>query len=79
MVLYKVQIISSDKKIPLDADKLKGIEQPGEYIDKGIYKYTAGEFTKSEDAIKLQSQLRKNGFPDAFVITMKDGKRVLIK
>lgn len=78
-ILYKVQIISSDKKIPLDGDKLKGIEKPGEYMDKGIYKYTAGEFTKQEDAAKLQNQLKKAGFPDAFIITMKDGKRVLLK
>ncbi len=78
-IVYKVQIISSDKKMPLDGDKLKGIENSGEYMDKGIYKYTAGEFTKSEDAVKLQGQLRKNGFPDAFVITMKDGKRVSLK
>ncbi|MBA3706098.1 MAG: N-acetylmuramoyl-L-alanine amidase [Bacteroidetes bacterium] len=78
-VSYKVQIISSDKKIALDADKLKGIEKPGEYLDKGIYKYTAGEFANSEDALKLQALLRKNGFPDAFVIALKDGKRVPLK
>lgn len=78
-IIYKVQLMSSDKKIPLDSDKLKGIEKPGEYMDKGIYKYTAGEFTKSEDALKLQSLLRKNGFKDAFIIAMQDGKRIPLK
>jgi N-acetylmuramoyl-L-alanine amidase len=79
-IIYKVQIASSDKKIPLDSDKFKGVEKPGEYEDKGIYKYTSGEFSKQEDAIRLQSQLRKNpSFKDAFVIAMQDGKRIPLK
>lgn len=79
-IIYKVQIISSDKKIPLDSEKFKGVEKPGEYEDKGIYKYTSGEFAKQEDAVRLQSQLRKiPTFKDAFVIAMQDGKRVPLK
>lgn len=78
-VVYKVQIASSDKKIPLDSDKFNGVEHPGEYMDKGIYKYTAGECKTQQDAIRLQSQLRKNGFKDAFVIAMQDGKRIPLK
>lgn len=79
-VVYKVQIASSDKKIPLDSDKFKDVEKPGEYVDKGIYKYTAGEYKSQQDAAKLQGQLRKNpNFKDAFVIAMRDGKRIPLK
>ena len=78
-ILYKVQLLSSDKKIPFDSDKLKIIETPGEYVDNGIYKYTAGEFVNKKDAMELQSQLRKNGFKDAFVIAMQGGKRIPLK
>lgn len=78
-IIYKVQIASSDKKIPLNSEKFKDVEKPGEYEDKGIYKYTAGEFTKQDDAVRLQSQLRKAGFKDAFVIAMQDGKRIPLK
>lgn len=78
-VVYKVQIASSDKKIPLDSDKFKDVERPGEYEDKGIFKYTAGEYAKQEDAVKLQASLRKNGFKDAFVIAMQDGRRIPMK
>jgi N-acetylmuramoyl-L-alanine amidase len=78
-IFYKVQIASSDKKIPLTSEKFKGVEKPGEYEDKGIFKYTAGEFTKQEEAVALQSKLRKNGFKDAFVIAMQDGKRIPLK
>jgi N-acetylmuramoyl-L-alanine amidase len=78
-VVYKVQITSSDKQIPLGSDKFRGVEKPGEYIDKGIYKYTSGECKTQAEAGKLQAQLRKNGFPDAFVIAMQDGKRIPLK
>ncbi len=78
-VVYKVQLISSDKKIPLNSDKLKNVEKPGEYIENGVFKYTAGEFTNPKDAKMLQSQLRKSGFKDAFVITMQNGKRITTK
>ena len=78
-IIYKVQVASSDKKIPLDSDKFKDVEKPGEYLDKGIYKYTAGECKTQNDALKLQNTLRKNGFKDAFVIAMQDGKRIPLK
>ncbi|MBL7884436.1 MAG: N-acetylmuramoyl-L-alanine amidase [Bacteroidia bacterium] len=78
-IVYKVQIASSDKKIPLNSEKFKDVEKPGEYEDKGIYKYTAGEFTKQEDATRLQRILRTKGFPDAFVIATQDGKRIPLK
>lgn len=78
-IVYKVQLLSSDKKIPFDSDKLKIVEKPGEYMDNGVYKYTAGEFINKKDAMELQSQLRKNGFKDAFVIAMQGGKRIPLK
>ena len=55
------------------------MEKPGDYIDRGIYKYTSGECKSQADAAKLQALLRKNGFKDAFVIAMQDGKRIPLK
>jgi N-acetylmuramoyl-L-alanine amidase len=78
-VVYKVQLMSSDKKIPLNSDKLKNVQKPGEYMDNGVYKYTAGEFSKKQEAVELQNALRKGGFKDAFVIATQDGKRVPLK
>ncbi|HRG51222.1 MAG TPA: N-acetylmuramoyl-L-alanine amidase [Bacteroidia bacterium] len=75
-LVYKVQILSSDKKVPFNSPKLKGAEKLGEYVDKGVYKYTSGEFATPEEASKLQSELKKIGFKDAFVITTRNGKRI---
>ncbi len=78
-VFFKIQIKSSEKKIPLNSDFFKNVEKPGEYIEKGIYKYTSGVFATKQDAVKLQYQLRSKGFPDAFIIAMQNGKRIPIK
>ncbi len=78
-VVYKVQLMSSDKQIPLNSGKLKSVQKPGEYVDNGVYKYTAGEFSKKQDAVDLQNSLRKSGFKDAFVIATQDGKRIPFK
>ncbi len=79
LILYKVQLFSSDKQLSLKSNKFKKAEKLGEYTDNGVYKYTSGEFKNKNDAIKLQAILRKNGFPDAFVIAMQNGKRIPLK
>ncbi|MGB3948576.1 MAG: N-acetylmuramoyl-L-alanine amidase, partial [Bacteroidia bacterium] len=78
-IVYKVQLMSADKQIPLNSEKFKNVPKPGEYIEKGVYKYTAGEFSKKQEAVDLQNTLRKKGFKDAFVIATQDGKRVPLK
>lgn len=75
-LVYKVQILSSDKKVSFNSPKLKGAEKLGEYMDKGLYKYTSGEFSTPEEASKSQAELKKLGFKDAFVITTRNGKRI---
>jgi hypothetical protein len=78
-LVYKVQLLSSDKKIPFNSEQLKKVETPGEYIENGVYKYTSGQFVSFDEANKLKQKMRKSGFKDAFVIGMQGGKRVPIK
>lgn len=75
-VLFYVQLITSDKKIEPGSEKFKGVENITELIDNGIYKYAAGSCTAMDQASKLQSEMRKKGFADAFVVAFKDGKRI---
>ena len=76
ILIYKVQIKSSDKKISLSGDNLKDSPPVNEYVVNGLYKYTVGELNSMNQAVKLQSEMRKKGFPDAFVVTFKDGQRI---
>lgn len=74
--VYKVQIASGGKNISLNSEKFKNIDKIGEYEYNGTTKYTAGEFETEKEAIKLQNELRKKGFPDAFVVAFRNGNRV---
>lgn len=75
-IIYKIQIATSTKPLSIDDGRFKNVPDIGMYVDKSIYKYTAGIFSSLPDAIKLQSQLRAQGFKDAFVIAFKGGLRV---
>lgn len=79
MIIYKIQLLSSDKKLTFDSEPLKNVEDPGEYIENGVYKYTSGQYTNLNDANLHKQKLRKSGFKDAFVIATQDGKRIPLK
>ena len=75
-VVYKVIFYAAEKKIPETDAKFAGVEKVACYEEGGRFKYTSGECKKLTDASKIQSDLRKMGFKDAFVVSFKDGKRV---
>jgi N-acetylmuramoyl-L-alanine amidase len=74
-IVYKVQILISDKVLSPNDKRFKGYGEISYYEDKGVYKYTYGETT---DQQKITTMYRKavNDFKDAFIIRMKDGKRI---
>jgi N-acetylmuramoyl-L-alanine amidase len=75
-IFYKVQFMSSGRRIPLLSDKFKGLKDVGEYEDSGSYKYTAGEFKTIEEAIKYRTEILNKGHDGCFVVKFKDGKRL---
>lgn len=74
-VVYKVQILTSDRKLPANAKRLKGYKNVDCYQEKGIYKYTYGESLSFNEIKKIRRQLLKD-FKDAFIVAFKDGKKV---
>ena len=73
-IVYKVQILSSDKQLPANSPALKGYKADW-YKDGALYKYTYGESTDLKTIQTIQKQATKD-FKDAFVIKMQDGKRI---
>lgn len=72
---YRVQILTSGKPLPEGSREFKGIKGVEMYKDNGMYKYTVGHFEAEREAINEMRRL-KSKFPDAFVIKMKEGKRI---
>lgn len=73
-IIYKVQILVSDKELKSTDPQLKGHKEAKFYKDGGMYKYTIGETSNKQEAFSIRKQLLDD-FPDAFVIITKDGVR----
>ncbi len=78
-VIYRVQILSSDKILKDGASEFKGVKDIWKYESKGSFKYTAGSYNTQGDAITRQNELKKKGFTEAFVVAFdSNGKRLTL-
>jgi N-acetylmuramoyl-L-alanine amidase len=73
-IIYKVQILISDRKLSANSAKLKGYAADC-YEEDGLYKYTYGESTDFGSIVQVQKKISKD-FKDAFIIRIKNGKRL---
>lgn len=74
VIEYRVQFLYSPTKLEDNSPKLKGMKNVSYYIDNG-YKYTVGSTTDFNEIRKVFREVNKK-FSDAFIIKMKDGKRI---
>ncbi|MDR1097558.1 MAG: N-acetylmuramoyl-L-alanine amidase [Tannerella sp.] len=74
-IIYKVQIMTSDKKLSVKDNRFKGYKDVSFYMDKGIYKYTCGSTPDYREILSLHKKAAKD-FKGAFIIKTKDGKRI---
>jgi N-acetylmuramoyl-L-alanine amidase len=74
-IIYKVQILTSDKKLSVKDKRFKGYNNISFYMDKGIYKYTYGATSDYKTILNMHKKATKD-FKGAFIIKTKDGKRV---
>ena len=78
-VEYRVQFLSSDKELKANARELKGLTDYTYYIQKGVYRYTTGNFQKVNDAVNYQKKVREMGFKDAFIVAFNNGERISLQ
>ncbi len=76
IIVYRVQILSTSNSKGSYNLTLAGKEYSTyEYFHVGAYRTCIGEFRMLKPAKELQGICRKNGYPQAFVIAFKNGKR----
>jgi len=78
-ISFKVQILSVENPIESNSPRFKGLKNVWEYKDSGLYKYTIGNRRDIQSASALQSEIRKKGFSDAFVVAFQNGKRIPVR
>jgi hypothetical protein len=76
VVVYRVQILTSTKPAGSQSITVAGKTYKSfEYLYKGAYRITIGEFKTMAEAAKLQSICRQNGHSQAFVVAFKNNIR----
>jgi hypothetical protein len=78
IITYKVQFLSTNTpkdKFFITVDGV--VYNANEYFYLKEYRYTVGEFSTLEPAKYLQFGCRRSGYPQAFVVAFKNGKRSL--
>lgn len=73
--VFKVQFLTGPRVLPDGAAQFKGLKNVSHYKEGGVVKFTVGDFATVAEAARLKNDI-KSLFPDAFVIAMKDGKRI---
>jgi len=74
-IVFRVQIMSSVKPIEIKPEDFKGLKGIEELNLDGSYKYTYGKAHSFEEIVKMQKEIKPQ-FPDAFVIAIKNGKKI---
>ncbi len=78
-VTYRVQFLTSEKEIASGAKDFKGVTGYQVYKQDGLFRYTMGNEPTIARAKNIQSEMRKKGFKDAFVIAFYNGKRISLQ
>lgn len=74
--VFKIQILTSGKKLPSGSKLFKGLSPVDYYQENGIYKYTYGNNTDYNQVLRLKRSKVDPKFKDAFIIAFKNGKKM---
>ncbi len=74
-LIYKIQILTSDKKVSGSSRLFKGYKNIDSFKEGGLIKYTYGESTSFDEIKRLRRKVSKD-FKDAFIIAFKNGEKV---
>ena len=73
--VFKVQFLSSAKKLSKGNQAFKGLTPVDCYYDKGLYKYTYGASTDYNEILRLKRKVNEK-FKDAFIVAFVKGERI---
>ena len=74
-IRFKVQLFATPDKIAVTDQRFSGLEQVDCYYENSMWKYTSGNATTYAEAQKLLTAAKAK-FPDAFIISFQDGKKI---
>ena len=79
-ILFKVQIAALNKNITTSSKNFKGLKNVSLNEASGkIYRYTYGNTTDFNEAVKNLEEAKEQGFKTAFLIAYKEGEKISIE
>jgi N-acetylmuramoyl-L-alanine amidase len=72
--VYSVQLFATSNKIQLNSKKFKGLQNVSSTFNNNVYRYTYGKASSIIEVNKLKMEAKKSGFPDAYIVVIKDGE-----
>lgn len=73
--VFKVQFLSSSRKLDKGDSAFEGLSPVEYYNDKGLYKYTYGASTNYNEILRTKRKVNEK-FKDAFIVAFIKGERV---
>ena len=77
-VVFRVQIATSPKELSPHSKKFAGLPEIWRYQHQGLYKYTTGKESSVDALSNLLAEVRKRGFPDAFIVAFHGEERITV-
>ena len=74
-IVYKIQFLSSDRRLKAGAAEFKGLKDVDSYKDGSVYKYTVGSY-ESRNAAQVELRKIRKIHSGAFIIETRDGVRI---
>lgn len=73
--VFKVQFLSSSKKLAKGDTAFKGLAPVEHYYDRGLYKYTYGASADYNEILRIKRKVNEK-FKDAFIVAFVKGERI---
>ena len=73
--VFKVQFLSSSKKLAKGDSAFKGLAPVEHYYDRGLYKYTYGASADYNEILRIKRKVNEK-FKDAFIVAFVKGERI---
>jgi len=78
-ISFKVQLIASIKKTPLEPKNFKGLKNVTMLYENNIYKYFYQETSSYDTAKKYLEEAKDKGYGAAYLVATKDGEKISIQ
>jgi len=77
--IFKVQLSAKESEVEITPSNFNGLSNISFFREGIYYKYTFGETSKYEEAKRLLAEVKSKGFPSAFLIAFKNGKKISVQ